>query len=160
MGSIMRPGRCSISMSAPKTGKCCACLLNFDIGEDSTYNHLRAAEQVVGYKGEDLFNVFTTKMDGDSASEKYKLAEKTAWRMLTNSTMQKITHGKELTHTIHCGALMDLPENEGRDAEPGTFGELIRYGSVHLEQTRARIAYVDPVPVAPELIIHKKLLEA
>jgi hypothetical protein len=120
----------------------------------------RAAEQIVGYKGEDLFKVFTTKRDGDPASEEYKLAEKTTWRMLTDSTMQKITHGKELTHTIHCGALMDLPENKGRDAEPGTFGELIRYGSVHLEQTRARIAYVDPVPVAPEFVIHKKLLEA
>jgi hypothetical protein len=120
----------------------------------------RAAEQIVGYKGEDLFKVFTRKRDSDVESEQYKIAERTAWRLLTDSTMQKITHGKELTHTLQCGALMDLPENEGMDAEPGTFGELLRYGSVHLEQTRARIAYVDAVTVAPEFVIHKKLLEA
>lgn len=120
----------------------------------------RAAEGVVGYKGQDLFNVFTTRLDADPGSEEYKLAEKTTWRLLSESSLQKITHGKNITYSIHCGALMDLPENEGKDQEPGTFGELLRYGSVHLEQTRESMTYVDPVVVAPEFIIHKKLLEA
>ena len=118
-----------------------------------------AAEQIVGYKGGDLFKVFTTSRDADPESEEYKKAEKTAWRLLTKSTMQKITHGKGLTHDMHCGALMDLPENEGKDQEPGTFGELLRYGSVHFEQRRERIAYVDAVVVDPKFIIHKGLLE-
>jgi hypothetical protein len=104
--------------------------------------------------------VFTTRIDADPESEEYKLAKKTAWRMLTKSSFQKITHGKNLTHSVHCGALLDLPENEGKDQEPGTFGELIRFGSVHLEQTRESIVYVDPVVVAPELVIHKGIFEA
>jgi hypothetical protein len=118
-----------------------------------------AAERIVGYKGEDLFKVFTARRDADPESEEYKMAEKTVWRLLTKSALQKITHGKDLTHDIHCGALMDLPENEGKDQEPGTFGELLRYGSVHFEQTRERIAYVDAVVVDPKFVIHKGLLE-
>lgn len=74
--------------------------------------------------------------------------------------MQKITYGKRLTDKITCGALMNLSENKGRDEEPGTFGQVIRYGSVYLEQTRASIAWVDAVTVAPEIAVHKKLLEA
>jgi hypothetical protein len=119
-----------------------------------------AAEQIIGYNGEDLFRIFTTKMDADCESESYKTAEKTVWRLLTRSTMQKIVHGKGLTHSLSCGTLLDLPENEGKDQEAGTFGELLRYGSVHLEQTRESIVYAAPVTVAPEFVIRKGLLEA
>jgi hypothetical protein len=118
-----------------------------------------AGEQMVGFKGQDLFNVFTTRREAAPLSEEYKLAEKTAWRLLTQSTMQKITHGKGLTHDIHCGALMDWPENEGKDTAPGTFGELLRYGSVHFEQTRETIKYVEAPVVSSDLIIRKGLLE-
>jgi hypothetical protein len=36
----------------------------------------------------------------------------------------------------------------------------LRHGSVHLEQTRENIAYVDPATVVPEFVIHKGLLES
>lgn len=130
-------------------------ILLIDVGPEDW-----AAEQIVGYNGEDLFKVFTTKMDANQESESYKMAEQTVWRLLTKSTMQKITHGKGLTHSMSCGTLMDLPENEGKDQEAGTFGELLRYGSVHLEQTRESIVYAAPVIVAPELVVRKGLLEA
>jgi hypothetical protein len=130
-------------------------VLLFDVGPEDW-----AAEQIVGYKGEDLFKVFTTRRDANQESEEYKKAHETAWRLLTKSTLQKITHGKGLTHSAHCGVWLDLSENEGRDQEPGTFGELLRYGSVHLEQTRESIIYVEPVMVAPEFVIQKGLFEA
>lgn len=119
-----------------------------------------AMEQILGYKGEDLFKVFTTRMDADRGSEEYKTAEKVVWRLLTKSTMQKITHGKELTLSISCGTLLDQHDEEGSDQAPGTFGELLRYGSVHFEQTRERIEYVEPILVADELVIRKGMLEA
>ena len=118
-----------------------------------------AAEQIVGYKGEDLFKVFTTRLDADPESEEFKKAEEVVWRLLTRSTMQKITHGKELTHDISCGTLLDQGDKEGRDQAPGTFGELLRYGSVHFEQTRETIEYVEPMLVEEGLIIRKGLLE-
>lgn len=74
--------------------------------------------------------------------------------------MQKITHGKGLTKSISCGTLLDQHDGEGKDQEPGTFGELLRYGSVHFEQTREQIEYVEPILVADALVIRKGLFEA
>jgi hypothetical protein len=117
------------------------------------------AETVVGFNGQSLFDVFTTKLDADPESEEYKRAYETAWLMLTKSCMQKITHGKGLTKGLACGMLLDMEGNEGKDREPGTFGELLRYGSVHLEQTRENIDYVEPIRPDEIVIIHKGLME-
>jgi hypothetical protein len=117
------------------------------------------AEKTIGFKGEDLFNVLTTRRDADPDSKEYKRAYECTWRLLTNSTMQKITHGKDLMHTVSLGTLLDMKENLGKDCKEGTFGELLRYGSVHLEQTRESIVYVKPEMPDPKNIIHKGLLE-
>ncbi|KAF2794770.1 hypothetical protein K505DRAFT_241388 [Melanomma pulvis-pyrius CBS 109.77] len=117
------------------------------------------AETVVGFDGQSLFNVFTTKLDDDPESEEYKKAYEATWLMLTKSCLQKITHAKGITKDLACGMLLDKKENERKDGEPGTFGELLRYGSVHLEQTRERINYVDPIRPEEKVIIHKGLLE-
>jgi len=115
------------------------------------------AEATIGFKGEDLFNVLATKRDADPESKEWKDAYKTIWRLLTKSSMQKITHGKGLTRTEALGVILDREENEGKDIEPGTFAELLRYGSVHFEQTREEINYV--VAPKPEMVIKKGLLE-
>ncbi|KAH7408041.1 hypothetical protein BKA64DRAFT_776225 [Cadophora sp. MPI-SDFR-AT-0126] len=117
------------------------------------------AETVVGFQGQALFDALATKCDPDADpdSDEYKLAYKNVWRLLTKSSMQKITHGKNLTKTPALGVLWDETENEGKDVEPGTFAELLRYGSVHLEQTRESIHYVRGEK--PELVIKKGLLE-
>ncbi|KAL4894407.1 hypothetical protein BDV59DRAFT_11015 [Aspergillus ambiguus] len=99
-------------------------------------------ETEIGFKGEDAFNALATRMDADPESVEYKKAYKMVWRFLTKSSMQKITHGKNLTKTPALGLLWDMPENEGKDAEPGTFAELLRYGTVHFRQTRNEIEYV------------------
>ncbi|KAF2702716.1 hypothetical protein K504DRAFT_464876 [Pleomassaria siparia CBS 279.74] len=117
------------------------------------------AETVVGYIGQDLLNVFTTRLDADPESEAYKKAYETVWLLLTSSCMEKIIHGKEMTKGLAIGMLLDLPENEGKDDEEGTFGELLRYGSVHFEQTRSKINYVDPIRPEERVIIKKGLLE-
>jgi len=117
------------------------------------------AETVAGFDGQSLLSVFTTKLDADPESDEYKKAYKAAWLMLTGSCMQKIMHGKGLTKVLACGMLLDMEENEGKDREPGTFGELLRYGSVHLEQTRKSIKYVEPIRPDEKVIIHKGLME-
>ena len=71
--------------------------------------------------------------------------------------MQKITHGKHLTKSPALGILWDRQENEGKDVAPGTFAELLRYGSVHFEQEREEIEYVKARK--PEHRIKKGLLE-
>lgn len=115
------------------------------------------AEATIGFSGQDLFDVLTTKRDADPESQEYQTAYKTIWRLLTRSSMQKITHGKNLTKGLTLGILGDMEENEGKDIAPGTFSELLRYGSVHFEQKRGDIKYVKAQK--PEHTIKKGLLE-
>ena len=116
------------------------------------------AEEEIGFSGQDLFNVLATKRDIDRESEEYRRAYKTIWKLLTQSSMQKITHGKNLIKGLALGSLLDMKENEGKDKEPGTFAELLRYGSVHFEQKRETIKYVKAE--MPTYRIKKGLLEA
>ncbi|RDW63679.1 hypothetical protein BP6252_11224 [Coleophoma cylindrospora] len=103
-----------------------------------------AAETVVGFRGEDAVNALATKLNADPESAAYKTAYKMVWRLLTKSSMQKITHGKHLTKTPAWGLIWDEKGNENKDIEPGTFAELLRYGTLHFEQTRKSIEYVQP----------------
>jgi hypothetical protein len=98
--------------------------------------------------------------DADPEGEEYKVAEKMLWGMLATGSIQEIAHAKNLTNSVWCGTLLDRPENEGKDCAEGTFGELLRFGSVCLKQMRERIEYVQPVVVAEEFVIRKGLLEA
>ncbi|EED19058.1 conserved hypothetical protein [Talaromyces stipitatus ATCC 10500] len=94
------------------------------------------------WAAEKFFEALTTRLDDDPESERYKKAYELIWRLLTKSSMQKITHGKNLTKTPALGILLDKPENVNKDIEEGTFADLLRYGSVHFEQTRSQIAVV------------------
>ncbi len=132
----------------------CNKVLLFDVAQEDW-----AAEFIVGFDGIDLFNVFTTRLDADPSSAEYQAAEKVTWRLLTQSTMQKITHGKELCTTTQCGAYLDMPENEGRDAAPGMFGELLRYGATHFQQTRRVVSYVEAPRPEEKDVIHKGIYE-
>lgn len=115
------------------------------------------AEATIGFSGQDLFDVLSTKRDAAPDSKEYQKAYKTIWRLLTRSSMQKISHGKYLTKGASLGILWDMDENEGKDVAPGTFAELLRYGSVHFEQQRKEIEYVKARK--PQQTIKKGLLE-
>jgi hypothetical protein len=118
------------------------------------------AETIVGCKGQDLFDVLATPRDANPDSEAYKVAEKVVWELLAGSTMQKIAHGRDLTHSLHCGVLLDEAEMERRDVWAGTFGEVLRWGSVCLEQRREGVGYVEAAGVEERLVVRKGLLEA
>jgi hypothetical protein len=62
-----------------------------------------------------------------------------------------------VTHKVQCGTSFDLPENEGKDAAPGTF---LRYLAVHFEQSREITVYVGPIVVDNESIIRGVCFEA
>ncbi|KAL2428335.1 putative glycosyltransferase FCK3 [Exophiala dermatitidis] len=83
------------------------------------------AEATIGFGEQILFDALATKFDAPRGFRR------------------KITHGKNLTKTPALGALWDEETNKDKDHEPGTFAELLRYGSVHFEQTRERIEYLE-----------------
>ncbi|KAM0548800.1 hypothetical protein ACHAPJ_009797 [Fusarium lateritium] len=96
------------------------------------------AEDIVGFaSGQRLYDLFNLRLDSDPESEDFKQAHKLVWNLLSRSSWQKVTHGKGLTHAPHLGSIWD--ENDGKDSEPGTFGDLLRWGSVNLRQKRESI---------------------
>ncbi|KAL2845900.1 hypothetical protein BJY01DRAFT_247506 [Aspergillus pseudoustus] len=99
-------------------------------------------ESKIGFRGEDAFNLLATRLDADPESEEYKKAYAIVWRCLAQSSMQKVTHGKNLIKSLALGSLWDLEENEGMDIKEGTFAELLRYGATRFRQTREGIAVV------------------
>ncbi|KIA75900.1 hypothetical protein HK57_00305 [Aspergillus ustus] len=99
-------------------------------------------EAKIGFRGEDVFNLLATRLDADPDSEEYKKAYEIVWGCLTQGSMQKVMHGKNLTKSLALGSLWDLEENEGMDIKEGTFAELLRYGATRFRQTREGIAVV------------------
>ncbi|RFU72757.1 capsule polysaccharide biosynthesis [Trichoderma arundinaceum] len=114
-------------------------------------------EMTVGFDGagQKMYDLLSLKRDIDPNSEEYKKAHELVWRILAKSSLQKITHGKNLTHSVHLGTLWD--ENPGKDCEEGTFAELLRYGTVRFRQTRETI--VRKEAAKPKLLMKKGVLE-
>ncbi|KAF9769928.1 putative glycosyl transferase fck3 [Fusarium sp. DS 682] len=115
-------------------------------------------EKTLGFQdfGPRMYHLLTLRRDADPNSAEYKDAYRLVWRLLTKSSLQKVTHAKNLTNTPHLGTLWD--EHEGQDCVPGSFGELLRYGAVHFRQKRPSIRYKDATE--PRTTIGKGLLEA
>ncbi|KAK5125962.1 hypothetical protein LTR85_011317 [Meristemomyces frigidus] len=130
-------------------------ILVFDVLQENW-----GGEATLGFAhfGQRMFDLMNVRLDADRESQEYKDAYKLTWRLLTKSSMQKITHGKGLTNDVMLGVLWDMPENEGKDCAEGTFAELLRYGTINVEQTRGSILYVDAP--RPAKTLKKGLLEA
>lgn len=119
-------------------------VLIFDVLEECW-----GAEATLGFKGcgQKVFDLLKVPLDADEASAEFQEAQKLVWRLLSESSMQKVVHGKHLTHDVNLGELWDDPANEGSDCGQATFAELLRYGAENFEQTREAIRYVQaPTP--------------
>ncbi|KAK4569466.1 hypothetical protein LTR86_003229 [Recurvomyces mirabilis] len=115
------------------------------------------AEATIGFKdfGQRASDLLALRLDSDPNTPEHKEAHKLTWHLLSQCSMQKVTHGKGITKGLQLGYIWD--HNPGKDSEPGTFGELLRYGAEHFEQTRSEIRHVK-VP-RPAKTFKKGLLE-
>jgi hypothetical protein len=104
-----------------------------------------------------IMELLAMRRDADPTAQDYQEAYRLTWRLLTKSSLMKVTSGRGMTYTPHLGVLWSMAENEGKDCAPGTFAELLRYGSVHFEQTRKEIAYFEMD--RPTETLNKTLLE-
>jgi len=130
-------------------------VLIFDVLEECW-----GAEATLGFKGcgQKVFDLLKVRLDSGQTSAEYQEAKKLVWRLLSESSLQKVVHGKHLTHDKNLGELWDDPANEGSDCGTGTFAELLRYGPEHFEQVRESIRFVD-APL-PSQSLDKGLFEA
>ncbi|KAL4874745.1 capsular polysaccharide synthesis protein-domain-containing protein [Aspergillus karnatakaensis] len=114
------------------------------------------AEEIVGWKGQQLFDVLRTRLDADRESGEWKLAYRAVMTILAESSMQKVYRGKEMLKYPALGTLWDEDGNEERDHESGTFARLMRDGSVHFEQRRDLVFIENN---KPHVVLRKGLYE-
>ncbi|KAJ5689351.1 hypothetical protein N7462_003743 [Penicillium macrosclerotiorum] len=81
----------------------------------------------------------------DPTAQIYKDAERFVWDTLANQSMWKLFRAAGMDHHKTLAALLDIPENDAKVTAPNTFGALLRYGTVHLRQTRENIGMVPKV---------------
>ena len=100
-----------------------------------------AAERATNFSGEKIYQALSTKLDADPHSAEFRLAYDMTWGLLANSSMMKVTRGSGLSVGQHLGAIWD--QDPDADIRPGTFAELLRYGSIHFKQTREGISQME-----------------
>ena len=101
------------------------------------------AQIMCGFDGQRQFDLFSMRREGVKPSEDGALAEKIVHALLSTASTMKLSHGLKNNKLVHLAKLWDLPENEDADIAPGTYAAYLRWGSVHLEQTRT----LEPPPV-------------
>ena len=117
-------------------------------------------EEMLGYAdtGEKQLRLLSLPVDAPEdvkASEDYQMAYRLVWEMLSDFSIQKLGHGKNIIDDVQLAVLWR--EHPGMDREPGTFAHLLRYGSVHFRQTRENPKYLEPTPAAST--VRRGLLE-
>jgi hypothetical protein len=55
----------------------------------------------------------------------------------------KLSHGLKNNKLVHLSKLWDLKENAEADIAPGSFAAYLRWGSIHVKQTRK----LEPLPI-------------
>jgi hypothetical protein len=149
---------CHLDKEDEEGFNCCEYWCNNVLVWDTLLEHW-AAEQMAARVGPHPWIMERLAMwrDQDVGSEDWKASYDLTWRLLSKTSLMKVTSGHGLTLTPHLGVLWNMPENEGKDFAEGTFAELLRYGSVYYEQKRGGIEYLDNLrPAEP---IQKTLTE-
>ncbi|KAI1194444.1 capsular polysaccharide synthesis protein-domain-containing protein [Nemania serpens] len=108
-------------------------------------------------RAEKLFDLFSMKRDTRSDTTQYTEAEETTWTLLTESSMLKIGTIKGMVDWVSLGTMWNMPKNLGKDSEPGTFAELLRYVPIHFRQIRKDISTLEAIK--SPVTIKKRTLE-
>ncbi|KAK6538224.1 hypothetical protein TWF694_011103 [Orbilia ellipsospora] len=115
------------------------------------------ASDMFNFQAQPILDALSVSLDADKQSSEYQAAYQLVWRLLAQSSMMKITSGTALLKEPELGQLLKLPENKGKDMKPGTFAELLRFGSVNFEQLREEVELVEYKK--PEIILSKGVFE-
>lgn len=103
------------------------------------------AEMIVGFDdGTKVFELLALRLNSDPSSGMYQQAVDMVWQMLGQASMEKVYHGHGITSKPSLGTLWEMPDNFEKDNEPGTFAELLRYGTLHFKQTRREVKVLPP----------------
>ena len=121
------------------------------------------AQAKTGWSGALQYEYLSTKrkrQNNDSSKEceideKRCKAQDFVHDVLANGSTMKLSHGQGGSKFL--ADLWDLQENENADCEAGTFAEYLRWGSVHLNQTRKIVP--KKIDNSNEKVYHAGVLE-
>ncbi|KAJ8131236.1 hypothetical protein O1611_g2393 [Lasiodiplodia mahajangana] len=108
-------------------------------------------------RAQEIFNLLSLKRDDPSDSAQHRKAEELVWAQLTESSMMKVGTIKGMVDWVSLSTLWNMPENLGKDCEPGTFAELLRQVPLNFKQTREGILTLKPI--RPSTTFKKGVLE-
>ena len=108
------------------------------------------AQILTKFDGQRQYNLLSLPREAVAPTDRDPAAENLVQELLSHASTMKLSHGLKNNKLVHLSKLWDLPENADADIEPGTFAAYLRWGSIHLEQTRS----LEPLPVrcAPEVL--------
>ncbi|CAM1507708.1 Fc.00g045560.m01.CDS01 [Cosmosporella sp. VM-42] len=101
------------------------------------------AQILCEFDGQRQYNLLSLPREGIAPGARDSSAEKLVQELLSHASTMKLSHGLKNNKIVHLSKLWDLPENSEADIAPGTYAAYLRWGSVHLEQTRI----LQPLPV-------------
>lgn len=99
------------------------------------------AQIICQFDGQKQFDLLA--LPRENAEKKSEEAETLVHSLLANASTMKLSHGLKNNKLVHLSKLWDLEENADADIAPGTYAAYLRWGSIHLEQTRT----VEPLTV-------------
>ena len=101
------------------------------------------AQILCEFDGQRQYDLLSLPRETVAPDARDPAAENLVRSLLSNASTMKLSHGLKNNKLIHLAKLWDLPENADADIVPGTYSAYLRWGSVHLEQTRT----LEPLPV-------------
>ncbi|KAI0132405.1 hypothetical protein BJ170DRAFT_613848 [Xylariales sp. AK1849] len=105
---------------------------------------LPSTDQAPTYEG----NGKTARLGHDVDEKQQSAAYEFVHNVLTQSSLCKFSEGTaRLGLKFLVASYLNKPENANADCQPGTWGEILRFGSVHSKQTRRQGKALEPLQV-------------
>ncbi|KAI0459175.1 capsular polysaccharide synthesis protein-domain-containing protein [Xylaria acuta] len=98
-------------------------------------------QQQTNWSGTRQFELLTAKRTGEGVvkDEKWQAAENFVTNALANTATMKLSHGPAGALDSFLADLWDCKEHQEKDNVENTFAAYLRYGSVHVDQTREMV---------------------
>lgn len=94
------------------------------------------AQILCEFDGQRQYDLLSLPREGIEPAHRDPAAENLVEQLLSNASTMKLSHGLKNNKLVHLSKLWDLPENADADIAPGSFAAYLRWGSIHVEQTR------------------------
>lgn len=95
------------------------------------------------FDGQRQYNLLALPREGIEPVDRDPAAENLVQELLSHASTMKLSHGLKNNKLVHLSKLWDLEENADADIAPGSFAAYLRWGSIHVQQTRK----LEPLPI-------------